>query len=191
MRTSARRIAGLPRRLCLSRRAASAVEMAFIAPVLVFLAAGLIDFGLGIYVKMVVSDAAQAGAAYALVNATNFNGCTSNAPPCAWDTSVQSAATNAHQSGMPLLATAPAATAQLLCCTVSGGTVVPTGASSTCSQPPASGTCASPNGTYVFVTVSSQLTTLIPYSFANGLMSLGFNITNPLTLQANYLVRIQ
>jgi Flp pilus assembly protein TadG len=194
MRTLRRAILPFVGRLGNSRSAAAAVEMAFIGPILVFLAAGMIDFGLGAYTKMMVSDAAQAGAAYAQLNAGNYNStpCTSNTGPvCAWDQNVQTAATYAHPSGTPF-STAPTATAAVYYCCISGGAVTPVGS---CTQPPsAPPTCtpATPSaGTYVQIVATSQLTTLLPYNLVSSLFNFGVNIPNPLTLQSSYLVRIQ
>lgn len=174
-------------RLCRERRGAAAVEMAFMAPILVFMAAGLIDFGLGVYTKMMVADAAQAGAAYATLNAKNYGQtpCASNtAPICAWDQSVAGAATQSH--GGTVFSSAVAATATVLsCCIVNGIVDQPN-----CAQPPATPpTCNPTAGTYVQVATSATLHTLLPYNFASQLFS--FSIPNPLTLQSSYIVRIQ
>ena len=174
-------------RLRRARQGAAAVEMAFLAPVLVFMAAGLIDFGLGVYTKMMVADAAQSGAAYATLNAKNYGQapCASNtAPVCAWDQSIESAATQTH--GGTVFSSAVSATATVLsCCIVSGVVDQPN-----CAQPPAAPpTCNPTAGTYVQVATSAILHTLIPYNLANQLFS--FSIPNPLTLQSSYLVRIQ
>src|SRR3984957_14629369 len=123
------------RRLGRARRGAAAIEMAFIAPVLIFLAAGVIDFGTGVYTKMMVADAAQSGAAYAQLNANSFTAatCASNTSPvCACDTSVQTAATRAHATAT-LFGSAVTATATVMsCCLVNGAIDFPN-----CTQPPA------------------------------------------------------
>jgi Flp pilus assembly protein TadG len=183
-------LGSLFRRLGRARRGAAAVEMAFMAPILVFMAAGLIDFGLGVYTKMMVADAAQSGAAYAQLNAKNYGQtpCASNtAPVCAWDQSVQSAATQTHvATAFSSVVTATATV--LFCCIVNGVVDQPN-----CTQPPAAAPACNPTpptaGTYVQVATSATLHTLLPYSFANQLFS--FSIPNPLTLQSIYLVRIQ
>jgi Flp pilus assembly protein TadG len=171
-----------------ARRGAAAVEMAFLAPILVFMAAGMIDFGLGVYTKMMVADAAQAGAAYAQLNAKNYGQtpCLSNTSPvCAWDQSIQSAATRSHSTGT-MFSSAVSATATVLFCCIVNGAVD----RDNCTQPPATPPACNPTaGTYVQVATSATLNTLLPYNFAGQLFS--FTIPNPLTLQANYLVRIQ
>lgn len=188
MRTS--RPIDLFRRLGGSTAATAAVEMSFIAPILVFLAAGMVDFGFGVYTKMMVGDTAQAGAAYAQLNAVNYTqaSCTSNSPPCTWDQSVTTAATKAHPSGTAF-STAPTASALVLSCCIQNGVV----SFATCTQPPtAAPACAAGSpGTYVQVTASSELTTIIPYSFVSKLFNLNFTITNPQPIQTTYLVRIQ
>lgn len=186
------RLRSLLRRLGRARHGAAAVEMAFLAPILVFLAAGMIDFGLGVYTKMMVADAAQAGAAYATLNAKTYGQtpCLSNTGPvCAWDQSVQAAATQAHGGQGTAFSSAVAATAAVLsCCLVNGAVDQPN-----CTQPPAAAPACTPTpptaGTYVRVATSATLNTLLPYSFAGQLFS--FSIPNPLTLQSIYLVRIE
>jgi len=176
------------RRLGGARRGAAAVEMAFLAPILVFMAAGMIDFGLGVYTKMMVADAAQSGAAYAQLNAKNYGTtpCQSNTGPvCAWDQSIQAAATRSH-SGATMFSSAVSATASVLFCCIVTGAVD----RANCTEPPAAPpACAPTAGTYVQVATSATLTTLLPYKFAGQLFN--FSIPSPMTLQANYLVRIQ
>jgi Flp pilus assembly protein TadG len=181
------------RRFGRARRGAAAIEMAFLAPVLVFLAAGIIDFGTGVYTKMMVADAAQAGAAYAQLNANSFTAasCQSNTnlAVCPWDTNVQSAATMAHGTAT-LFSSAVTATATVMSCCLnaSGAIDFPN-----CTQPPAAApTCtpATPGaGTYTRVATSATLTTLLPYSYAA--QAFNFQIASPITMQANYFVRVQ
>jgi Flp pilus assembly protein TadG len=184
------------------RAGAAAVEMAFLAPVLVFLAAGVIDFGIGIYDKMLVADAAQAGATYAQLNAnctntsTCFNniGCTTNgttsgvtnSSSCTFDQNVVTAANRAHSSANTTSTGVIAAATVMSCCT-SNLTI----SNSTCTQLPAAApTCASgPSvGTYVLVATSSTYTTLLPYNYVGKLFNL--NIPSTVTLSANLIVRI-
>jgi Flp pilus assembly protein TadG len=187
MRLSLRSLFG---RLGRARQGAAAVEMAFMAPLLVFMAAGLIDFGLGVYTKMMVADAAQSGAAYAQLNAVNYGStpCTSNTGPvCAWDQSVQAAATQTHAA--TAFSSAVTATATVLFCCLAEGVVD----RANCTQPPAAAPTCNPTpptaGTYVQVATSATLSTLLPYSFVGQLFS--FSIPSPLVLQAIYVVRIQ
>jgi Flp pilus assembly protein TadG len=185
------------------RAGAAAVEMAFMAPILVFLAAGMIDFGIGIYDKMLVADAAQAGATYAQLNAnctnttTCFNqiGCTTNgttsgvtnSSSCTFDQNIVAAANKAHSAANSTSTGVTAAATVMSCCT-SNLTI----SNSTCTQPPAAApTCASgPSvGTYVLVATNSTYTTLLPYNYVGKLFN--FDIPSSVTLSANLIVRIQ
>jgi hypothetical protein len=56
------------RRLFLCTRAAAAVEAAIFAPLFLTLTLGITDLGTGMFVQMTVNAAAQAGAAYAVIN---------------------------------------------------------------------------------------------------------------------------
>jgi Flp pilus assembly protein TadG len=185
------------------RAGAAAIEMAFMAPILVFLAAGMIDFGIGIYDKMLVADAAQAGATYAQLNAnctntsTCFNdiGCstngttagTTNTSSCTFDQNVVTAASMAHSAATSSSTGVTAAATVMYCCT-SNLTI----SNSTCTQPPtAAPSCTSgPTvGTYVLVSTSSTYTTILPYNYVGKLFN--FDIPSPVTLNANLVVRIK
>jgi Flp pilus assembly protein TadG len=157
--------------------AVAAIEMAFIAPILVFLALGMVDFGLGIYTKMMVGGAADAGAAYAFRNSTQY----STAGPGTFNAAVQGAAQGAVTipamlSSTPLTASA----SEQYCCA----------GMSNCnaSTPPTCGTGLTV-GTYVQVTTTAQYSTFLPYNLLNTLFS--FNIANPVTFTAVSTVRIQ
>jgi len=155
----------------------AAIEMAFIAPILVFLALGMVDFGLGIYTKMMVGNAADAGAAYAFRNSASYS--TGNA--ASFNTAVQNAAQSAVTIPTLLSSTALTASAsEQYCCAGM--------ASCNASTPPTCGTGLNV-GTYVQVTTSAQYSTFLPYNLLNTLF--GFNIANPVTLTAVSTVRIQ
>ena len=72
-----RRRPGLPRRLFVSAAnntsGAVAVEFGFIIPVLALMVVSVIDIGLGVYRKMQVEDAAQAGVQYAIMHGFDAN----------------------------------------------------------------------------------------------------------------------
>jgi Flp pilus assembly protein TadG len=203
MRRALGTFAAVGRRLARERSGGAAVEMALVAPVLVFLAAAMVDFGLGVYAKMAVANAAQAGAAYAQLNAscantsTCFNqiSCNSNSPACAFDTAVVSAAVKVAPSN--LFMTAPTATAVVLyCCLNSATSGVNLGANqSACAQAGSTPPTCSPTpptaGTYVYITATTSFSTLIPYALVSQSFNLNINLTNPLTMTSNYLVRIQ
>ena len=61
------------RRLRRHSSGAAAVEFALIAPVLAGLLLPMVDFGIGAYEKMRVESAAEAGAQYALANASSYS----------------------------------------------------------------------------------------------------------------------
>ncbi|MDH5772691.1 MAG: pilus assembly protein [Rhodospirillaceae bacterium] len=50
----------------------SAVEMALIAPVLMIIFLGLVDYGIAIFSKLELTSSVRAGAQYALINSTNM-----------------------------------------------------------------------------------------------------------------------
>ena len=117
----------------------AAVELAFVAPVLVLLMVCAADLGLGIYRKMQVQNAAQAGAQFAAVHGFNAN-------------SISSAVVNATSfSG---ITASPSPTQFCGCASSSGVTSVSCGA--TCSS-------GSSVGTYVTVSAQASYSTLISY----------------------------
>jgi Flp pilus assembly protein TadG len=192
-------LVALSRRFAHCRRGVAAIEMAFIAPVLTFLAAGMIDFGLGFYVKMMVEDAVSSGGTYAVLNAATYGQapCSSNTG-CAFDQSVVAAATISHSLATYFSTPVTATAAILSCCvkqTLSGSSTSYTVDLANCSQPPsAAPTCASGQpaaGTYMRVSANSSYATLLPYSFVDNLFNLGLNIPNPVPLTAYTVVRIQ
>lgn len=126
----------------------SAVEFAFIAPILIYLFIGAIDFGVGIYRQMQVKQAAQAGAGYAVVNGFN-------------STAVSQAVVNATSfSGV---SANPAPTSYCGCATATS--VVP----ATCGTACTDGTMP---GTYVGVYSSGQYTPLLRYPYVPSSFSL-------------------
>jgi Flp pilus assembly protein TadG len=201
MRRTARTFAAFCRDFARNSSGGAAVEMAFVAPVLGFLGAMMIDFGLGVYTKMAVANAAQAGAAYAQLNAnctasTCYNqvGCSSNSPACSFDQAVVNAAQIAANG--TIFMTAPAATAEVLFCCISAATgAVDLGAAQgDCTQPgSAAPTCTGEPtaGTYVYVHASASFTTLLPYGTISSVFNLNANLPSPLAMSSNYLVRIQ
>ena len=95
----------------------AAIEFAIFAPVLIFMMLCVLDLGIGIYRKMQVQNAAQAGAEYAMVHGftaalvssaalstTSFSGISASPSPiqfcgCASSTGVTSIACNSTCSG--------------------------------------------------------------------------------------------
>jgi Flp pilus assembly protein TadG len=117
----------------------AAVEFAFVAPVLVILIVCTADLGLGLYRKMQVQNAAQAGAQYAAVHGFDSS-------------SISAAVTGATSFSAISASPTPS---QFCGCPSSTG-VTSTSCSSTCSGG------ASP-GTYVTVSATGSYTTLISY----------------------------
>ncbi len=203
MRRTLRIFAAVCRKFARGASGAAAIEMALVAPVLVFLAAAMVDFGLGVYTKMAVANAAQAGAAYAQLNASctntatcfNYISCTTNSPACTFDAAVVSAAEKVAPSNVFM--SAPTATAAVLyCCLNSATSGVDLGVNqAACAQAGSTPPTCSPTpptaGTYVYVTATATFTTLIPYAYISQKFNLNINLTNPLTMTSNYLVRIQ
>src|SRR5213075_2286347 len=57
-----------------NRRGAAALELAFVLPLLIFLALGCVDFGRYAYYSIAVQNAARAGAEYAIMNPYRTSG---------------------------------------------------------------------------------------------------------------------
>jgi Flp pilus assembly protein TadG len=117
----------------------SGIEFAIIAPVLILSFIATADFGLAIYAKMQVENAAQAGTEYA-----SRNGYTSS--------SISSAVTSA--TNLSGLAASPAPTEFCGCPSTSGVTTA------TCGTNCASGAFA---GTYVSASAQATYSTIISY----------------------------
>jgi Flp pilus assembly protein TadG len=164
------------RALARDRAGVAAIEMAFIAPILVFLAVGMVDFGLGFYTKMMVDNAADAGAAYALRNASGYSTATAGS----FNSSVQNAAQAAVTISTRLSSgTLSANASEQFCCI---GMTDCGAAAPVC----ANGLAA---GTYVAVTTSAPYTTFLPFQYVGN--AFNFGITNPITFTTVSTVRIQ
>ena len=120
-------------------RGLSGIEFAMIAPVLILAFIATADFGLAIYAKMEVENAAQAGTQYAAVN-----GYTSS--------SVSSAVTST--TSLSGLSASPAPTEFCGCPSTSGVSTA------TCNTNCASGAAA---GTYVTASAKATYSTIISY----------------------------
>jgi Flp pilus assembly protein TadG len=121
------------------RQGNMAIEMAVIAPVLVLLMVGIADYGAGIYSKMQVQHAVQAGADFAMRNGFSAN-------------AISTAVANA--TPLPGLSVTPAPTQS---CGCPNGTTVIT---ATCGTACAAGGNA---GVYVTISATATHTTLLPY----------------------------
>jgi len=131
---------GTIRRLSRERSGAAAVELALALPFLAAVLLPMVDIGMAAYQQMAVDDAAQAGAAYALVHGWN-------------STAIQTAVTSA--SDIAGISASPAPTQ--FCGCPSGSAV----ASAACGGNCAGGAAA---GTYVTVNARRTFTPLVPYS---------------------------
>ncbi len=142
-RTTASRIWRAVRRLAAETEGAALVELTIVAPMLLIMVVGTMDLGLGIYCKMQVEHAAQAGAQYAVVNGFS------------------SANISTAVTGATTLAGVAASPAPSEFCGCPSTTQVTT-ASCTAS---ADGTLA---GLFVTVSATATYTTVVPYpGFSN------------------------
>jgi Flp pilus assembly protein TadG len=213
------RSVGFARQFGGTEAATAAIEMAFIAPILAFLGAGMVDFGGAVYTRMAVADAAQAGAAYAQINAAKYSQapCTANGnytetgtvtgTGCTWNENVEQATIqanpevwqhpqtylNAVSVVMSCCLPLPSSPAAPITLTSNGVVSYSFGSAPTgCSFPPATApTCTSgpAAGTYTQIVASAYYTPLLPYS---SVMKL-FDYTTPTSFQfiSTYLVRVQ
>jgi Flp pilus assembly protein TadG len=136
MRRRLSRFAGSAEEGC---RGAISIEFAIFAPTLVLMLVCVLDLGMGIYRKMQVQNAAQAGAAYAVLHGFTVS-------------SIENAVTSATSfSGV---SASPAPSEFCGCASTSG--VATATCSSTCSG-------GSSPGTYVTVSAQATYTTILPY----------------------------
>lgn len=119
-------------------RGNAAIELALLAPPLMLLVVGTVDYGLAVYDQIEVQNAAQAGAEYALKHGYSTTGIS-----------------GAMSAATPLTISAVPAPAQSCGCP-SGTTLTPTACGNNC----ASGLTA---GTYVTVNAQTTYTTILPY----------------------------
>jgi len=119
------------------RRGASAVEFAFIAPVMVLLLAGLADIGAAMHQAIRLENAARAGAQFAMSFPTDQAGITAAAR----------VALGGSGTGTTVTAFAP------FCACPGGGTAVVS-----CEGTPCAG---APSGTYVAVTVTRPFSAIV------------------------------
>jgi Flp pilus assembly protein TadG len=121
-------------------RGAAAIEFGIIVPLLAILLISAADVGLGVYRKMQVEDAAQAGAEYAIRHGFNVN---------AISAAVLAATSASTISSSP-------APVQFCGCAAGSG-VMPTSCGATC---PAGGTA----GTYTTVSAQGSYSTILNYT---------------------------
>jgi hypothetical protein len=100
------------RRLFRCTRATAAVEAAIFSPIFLTLTLGITDLGSGMFIKTAVNAAAQAGAAYAVINCTAAN----------WSTCQSSVYTAmAYASGNPSFCTGSVCTVTFTGCAEANG----------------------------------------------------------------------
>ena len=121
------------------KRGVSAVEFAIVAPVLVAMLIPTVDIGMGLYTKMQVQNAVQAGAQYATASGWNSSG-------------IQNAVTSATGLSSVLASPAPSQS----CGCVNGTTLANASCSATCPD-------GSTAGVYVTVSAQSRYSPLFPY----------------------------
>lgn len=117
----------------------AAIEMALLAPVLVFMVVAMADYGAGIHRRMQVQHAAQAGADFAMRNSFD---------------SAAIAAAVVNATGVPGITATPAPAETCGC--ASGGAIAPAMCGTLC----ADGFAA---GTYASVSAQGSYTTILPY----------------------------
>lgn len=122
------------------RKGAAAVEFALIAPLLAMMIILTVDLGMGIFSKMQVEDAAQAGAQYAIIHGFDSS-------------AISSVVTNATSNSG--ISSSPAPVQFCGCPSAAGITAA------SCS-----GVCSTGNapGTYVTVSAQGTYSTLVNYS---------------------------
>jgi Flp pilus assembly protein TadG len=70
------------RRLFGNTDATAAIEAAIFAPIFLMFTLGITDLGSGMFVRMLVNGATQAGAVYAVINSGSSSVCASLTPTC-------------------------------------------------------------------------------------------------------------
>lgn len=120
-------------------RGVAAIEFAIVGPMLVVMMVCTVDLGIGIFRKMQVQNAAQAGAMYAALHGFSSS-------------SITTAVTSA--TNLSGISASPAPTS--FCGCASGSSISSVGCSSTCSG-------GSSPGTYVMVSAQAVYTPIISY----------------------------
>jgi TadE-like protein len=146
----------------------STLEFALTAPLMLALMMPVVDLGMGFYQQMEVSNAVEAGVAYALINSTtvlgNFSGSISNIEAAVTSaTSLSTICAAGFGSGSGQCAPP---SEQCGCPNASDTAIEFSSTTEPCSDP--APTCAStsqPSGTYVTVSAQASYTPLLPCSF--------------------------
>lgn len=136
-------------------RGVSAIEFAFVAPVIAVLIIGIIDFGMGLWKEMEVANAAQAGAAYAAAKG--------------WSSGVsgiESAVASATSLSSITASPVPTWPPWCGCPNTSSGI-----AATSCGSPCSDGSTA---GHYVTVYAQAPYSTILPWPGINNPMTLSY-----------------
>lgn len=120
-------------------RGVSALEFALVAPVLFTFLLGIVDLGLGFRALMAVTQAAQAGSYYGLLNGFNASAIQNAVANSTATSGISSTPTPSQSCGCP-----------------TGTSVAPTSCGSTCSN-------GQTPGTYVSVSAQYQYSTILAY----------------------------
>lgn len=133
------------RRLCGDQRGVSAIEFAFVAPIMLMLMIGAYDLGNAVQQQIDLQEAVRSGGAYAMNHSTDVSG-------------IQAVVSNSLPSGWTL--TNPGGVAAVACScldTTTGAVTNLAGCTTTNFD-----TCASGNGLLVSVTATMAYTALTP-----------------------------
>lgn len=142
-------------------RGVSAIEFAFIAPVIAILIIGIIDFGMGLWQQIEVANAAEAGAAYAAAKSWNSS-----------VSGIENAVTSATSLSSITASPAPTVPPWCGCPSTSGGITA-----TTCGSPCSDGSLA---GHYITVYAQAPYSTILPWP----------GISHPMTLSYTTYARL-
>ena len=148
-------------RIAAARDGVSTIEFAIVATAVALLLVGIIDFGMGLWDKMQVQNAAQAGASYAAVKGWNS---TAGA--------IETAVTSA--TGMSGVQASPVPSVMSCGCPNAGASAI---TSATCGAACSDGSIA---GHYWIVNAKVSYSTILPYP----------GITSPMNLTATAYARL-
>jgi len=132
-------------RLCRDQRGVSAIEFAFIAPIILMMMLGAYDLGNAAQQQIDLQEAVRSGGAYAMNHSTDVSG-------------IQTIVTNSLPSGWPLTNPGGVAAVACSCLDTSTGAVTNLAGCTTTNFD----TCASGSGLLVSVTATMAYTALTP-----------------------------
>lgn len=168
---------GLAKRLRRRLSGSVAVEMALFSPILAYMAVGIGEFGIGVYLKMQVEHAAQAGVQYALVHGYSSTAVTNAVTSATTTSATQSGvvSSSAIFSGISLPATQTTFTGANQSnptqnCGCASGTTITAASCTISAAGSCSCTCAGGNSAAVYVTVTAKgtYTTFLNYPGVSG-----------------------